>query len=234
MTVVHWTKRLRPAASAGALGLAVLMTCAGGSARAADAEGNSIWNLDRRITQSVLRALGLKKSDEEQIEYRERSPLVVPPTRELPAPESNVAEKNPAWPVDPDVRKRAEVAARRKVGGTVYDPDAEARNLMPHELAPTRAGTGRVVAQAGRGAGTDADGNVLKPSALGYFGGIFSFGGAGRDDEVRPFTAEPPRTNLTEPPPGYQTPSSAAPYGITKRVEYEKPRKVEDLPASNY
>ena len=30
--------------------------------------------------------------------------------------------------------------------------------------------------------------------------------------ETATFTGEPPRSSLTEPPPGYQTPSSAAPY----------------------
>ncbi|MEA2975790.1 MAG: hypothetical protein QOF19_1310 [Alphaproteobacteria bacterium] len=231
MTVTHWTKHLRPATSAGAFGLVVAMTCLGGSARAADAEGNSIWNLDRRITQGVLRGLGLRRSDEEAIDYRERSPLVVPPSRDLPPPEGSVAEKNPAWPVDLDVKRRGEVAARRRVGATTYDPDAEARNLMPHELAARTSTSRSTDAGAPRGSG-EAEGDVLKPSALGYFGGMFSSFGA-RPDEVGTFKAEPPRASLTAPPPGYQTPAATAPYGVTKRNEYDKPLKAEDLPASN-
>jgi hypothetical protein len=233
MTVAHWTKHLRPAASVAALGLVVLMTCAGGSARAADAEGNSIYNLDRRILQGILRGLGLRRADEESIDYRERSPLVVPPTRDLPSPEGNVAEQNPAWPVDIDVKRRGEVAARRKVGATAYDPEAEAQNLMPHQLAAGKR-TGRTTQPDPNNPRSDADveGNVVKPSALGYFGGLFnSFGG--RPDEVASFRAEPPRASLTAPPPGYQTPAATAPYGVTKRNEYGKAGKVEDLPSSN-
>jgi hypothetical protein len=31
--------------------------------------------------------------------------------------------------------------------------------------------------------------------------------------ETAPFTGEPTRSTLTQPPPGYQTPSPSAPYG---------------------
>ena len=35
-------------------------------------------------------------------------------------------------------------------------------------------------------------------------------------DDVANFTGEPPRTALTDPPPGYQTPSPEQPYGVGK------------------
>jgi hypothetical protein len=61
---------------------------------------------------------------------------------------------------------------------------------------------------------------------MGYFGGLFSgrawgFGSgfSGYKDETGTFTSEPQRSQLTEPPPGYQTPSGAQPYGVTRRVE---------------
>ena len=38
----------------------------------------------------------------------------------------------------------------------------------------------------------------------------------GSKEEVVNFTGEPPRGALTDPPPGYQTPSPTQPYGITK------------------
>ena len=38
----------------------------------------------------------------------------------------------------------------------------------------------------------------------------------GKKDESAKFTGEPPRTSLTDPPPGYQTPSPDQPYGIGK------------------
>ena len=40
--------------------------------------------------------------------------------------------------------------------------------------------------------------------------------GGGKDKDVGSFTGEPPRTALTEPPPGYRTPSPEQPYGVGK------------------
>ena len=37
-----------------------------------------------------------------------------------------------------------------------------------------------------------------------------------KKEEQAKFTGEPPRTSLTEPPVGYQTPSPAQPYGLAK------------------
>ena len=48
----------------------------------------------------------------------------------------------------------------------------------------------------------------------------------GKDEpEVKSFTAEPPRTALTEPPPGYQTPSPDQPYGVGKAKPQVKTSK---------
>ena len=41
--------------------------------------------------------------------------------------------------------------------------------------------------------------------------------------EVAQFKGEPSRSDLTQPPPGYQTPSAAQPYGLTPRQEKAKP-----------
>ena len=35
-------------------------------------------------------------------------------------------------------------------------------------------------------------------------------------EEYTPFTGEPQRSSLTEPPPGYRTPSPTQPYGVGK------------------
>jgi hypothetical protein len=73
--------------------------------------------------------------------------------------------------------------------------------------------------------GSDVDGKPVLPSELGYFGGLFSsraWGFSGYQDETGTFTSEPARDQLTQPPPGYQTPSAAQPYGVTRRVERSK------------
>ena len=61
---------------------------------------------------------------------------------------------------------------------------------------------------------------TLQPSELGYFGGLFSNFGSfgGQKEETRTFTREPPRSSLTAPPAGYQTPSTEQPYGISPKT----------------
>jgi hypothetical protein len=55
---------------------------------------------------------------------------------------------------------------------------------------------------------------MLSPSQLGYSGGLFSnVFGSGKPEAV-PFTGEPERGELTEPPKGYQTPSPNFAYGV--------------------
>ena len=52
-----------------------------------------------------MEGLGLKRDGEANINYQERAPLVIPPSRNLPPPERTDAAiaNNPAWPKDPDV-----------------------------------------------------------------------------------------------------------------------------------
>jgi hypothetical protein len=74
----------------------------------------------------------------------------------------------------------------------------------------------------------------MAPSELGYFGGLlsgrawgFGSGFGGYQNETGTFTNEPSREQLTQPPPGYQTPSGAQPYGVTRRVERQAPQQFD-------
>jgi hypothetical protein len=49
----------------------------------------------------------------------------------------------------------------------------------------------------------------------------------GKDEESAKFTGEQPRASLTEPPPGYRTPSPDQPYGVGK--ERSQPKAVDYL-----
>src|SRR3954451_6338506 len=64
------------------LGGAMVLAVAPGSVRAQDDDKDSIWNLDKRIFDSVAKGIGLQRGDSVGLDYRERSPLVVPPTRD--------------------------------------------------------------------------------------------------------------------------------------------------------
>ena len=44
-----------------------------------------------------------------------------------------------------------------------------------------------------------------------------------KQEDYGTFTGEPPRVSLTDPPPGYQTPSPDQPYGIVPEKKIYKP-----------
>ncbi len=209
LTNSGWTRHARRFAFAGALGLALLAAFLPARAQAQDDDDD-----DKKILNDLMRSFGLRNGSESQIEYRERSPLVIPPSKNLPPPEQSGAGRDAAWPVDPDVKRKKEAAAKRKERKG-YDPDYEGRNLTPSELNP--AGVNRSAGRPGTPDSMGSDGKSMQPSELGYFGGLFSSFGGSSKDEVSSFDKEPPRTSLTAPPSGYQTPSGAQPYGLTKK-----------------
>ena len=116
-----------------------------------------------------------------------------------------------------------------RVGNAATAIENQGRPISPEELnrGVPRQGTESTTSNAP--APGPADGRPVPPSELGYFGGLFSgqawgFGSGfgGYKDETGTFTSEPQRSQLTEPPPGYQTPSGDQPYGVTRRVERSK------------
>ena len=87
-----------------AVGVALVGLVAGfdpSTARAADDDTNaSAWS-------KFMQTLGLKKGpDDPDIDLTERSPLVVPPSRDLPPPVADAAAPTPDWPKDPKVKPR--------------------------------------------------------------------------------------------------------------------------------
>ncbi len=215
-------KRLRRAAAAAAVALALALAWSAGSARAEDDDENV--PLDTKLFRQFMKDLGLSRSGDGQIEYRERAPLVVPPSRELPPPrdEAEVAAKTPAWPKDPDVaRRKQELAAEKaKLKGNL-SVEEQMRALRPDELdKPDKPGAGEKKSADAKGAGKSPEdtSRPLMPSDLGtktekIFGSIWSSFTPAKPEQA-PFTGEPPREAMTAPPSGYQTPSPNYPYGV--------------------
>jgi hypothetical protein len=224
------TRRLRQIGFAGAFTLAALVSSAPAQAQEDDEAPNALQNLEQKVWGGIVRGLGLRDPYAPQIDYRERSPLVVPPTRDLPPPQARPKPRDPNWPNDPDLARaeKAREAKRTTRSNAQTAREASGRPLTPGELEPAGSGRGQTTASTNRSnaPASGAEGAPVAPSELGYFGGLFSgrawgFGSGfgGYQDETGTFTAEPPRARLTEPPPGYQTPSPDQPYGVTRRVE---------------
>jgi hypothetical protein len=180
---------------------------------------------DTQFFRNILEGLGLQSADRQStINYRERPPLVLPPNRDLPPPmKTDAIANNPAWPKDPDVAARKRAAAEeRNRSRSRDDYETEGKPLTPDQL-DVRKSDPKGFARAQREAKRSKPGEAgeykerLSPSELGYTtGGLFKKMFKGKDDEVVRFTGEPTRSDLTEPPPGYQTPSPDQPYGVGK------------------
>ena len=224
-------KRPRRAAAIAAVALATVIALGAAGARAEDNEEDV--PLDTKLLRQFMKDLGLQR-DGAAIDYRERAPLVVPPSRDLPPPrsEEEVAAKTPAWPKDPDVtqRKQAAAAEKARLKGNV-SAEEQQRALRPDELdKPGRAAKG--TGAKGTGQTAEDTSKPLTPSQLGtdtkkLFGSVISsFSPAAPESE--PFTGEPQRDSMTEPPTGYQTPSPNYPYGMGVQEDKRKASKLED------
>lgn len=200
-----------------ALGVGLVMTS--GPVRAQDDEEDD-KTFEEKIIEGIMAGIGGTNMENRGIEYRERSPLVVPPKLALPPPASTSAEvRAPNWPKDPDeARRKAAIAARKKEN---KDPQHSARILTPSELnvgrtaAPARKNNDPI--QPGASANP-----MLSPSQLGYDGGLFRNMFGGNAAETAPFQGEPTRDSLTQPPTGYQTPSPNFAYGTGPKESLDK------------
>src|SRR5262249_15856568 len=125
---------------------------------------------DTKLIKKFLRGLGLRNGQEAGIEYQERPPLVVPPNRNLPPPAAagSLAVNNPAWPVDPDEKRRAaerKARAERKAFGPIKAGDPRKPD------GPAGGRTDKPATKSGEGPDHSPE---MTPSQLGYTGGLWN------------------------------------------------------------
>ncbi len=192
--------------SAVVLGIGLLLSTS--YARAADDDDDETF--EEKIIRNVMTGLGGTNMENTGIEYRERSPLVVPPKIELRAPDDGASANIANWPKDPDVQRRKAAKAASKE--RKQTPEEARRILSPSELAVGRTGPEKRSAETNM-PGDPGASAILSPSQLGFTGGLPKIFGGGNKTETAPFTGEPTRDSLTMPPSGYQTPSPAFAYG---------------------
>jgi hypothetical protein len=198
--------------------VAALILCGNiSAARAGDGDVQG----QESLTDKFLHTLGIRDPNETQYEinYSERSPLVVPPNRNLPPPVASTAPPVTNWPTDPDVQKRKAAKDDEKPQVRPYDSVVESeRALRPDELGVGKPAT--TVSAPGTG-------EQSSPSQLGQKkSSIFNFNWT-KKEEYATFTGEPPRVSLTDPPPGYLTPSPDQPYGIVPEHKAVAPSTLE-------
>src|SRR6478752_7941096 len=118
-----------------AIALGVGLVMAAGPVRAADDDEDD-KTFEEKIIEGIMAGIGGTNMENKGIDYRERSPLVVPPKIDLPPPASTTEAKAPNWPKDPDeARRKAAIAARKKEAKeSNKDPRTAGRPLTPEEL----------------------------------------------------------------------------------------------------
>ena len=209
--------------SAAALGIGLVMSA--GPVRAGDdGDDDDDMTFEEKLIDNLMSGLGAKSMEKKGIEYRERSPLVVPPKLDLPPPSSE-AQNAPNWPKDPDEKRRKEaIAARKKAGNKPSEFWKNGLPLSPAELNAHKTAAAERTSNDPVQPGTNTNNPTLSPAQLGYTGGLWNMI-TGNKGEAKQFTSEPPRQSLVEPPPGYQTPSPNYAYGAgednTKRTYFD-------------
>lgn len=161
--------------------------------------------------REVLGSIGLIPQERDPIEYRDRPALVVPPATQLPRPvdAESVAERNPAWPRDPDVEARRQAAAEARrpasLGSDTNDTKHGARLSIQEIRAGRRVGGGGTGVTEPQLLGDNYTGSFLPPPEV-------------RSNAPRPgekpliaYGEEPPRQYLSDPPAGLRRPASSAP-----------------------
>jgi hypothetical protein len=219
MSAAPWVKPLRHAICAATLALAVIGTghaawaqAAAAAATADDDIEDHILNADKRLLDAILKPFGLGSASGPDIIYRERSPLVVPQTRDLPPP--GKAAKSGDWPVDPTVKQaKKEAAADRR-----FNPSGKAQ----YDASRSISGTAENWKTGDTGSWADPPKPRQEPD---FFKMLFSGALVGTWEETAKFEGESPRNSLVDPPPGYLTPSPAAPYGATPRAGQPEPKE---------
>jgi hypothetical protein len=209
------------AALGGLLGV-VLVLAAGAAAFAEDDQDED--TVEQKIIKNIMRGMGADV-DKDRIDFRERSPLVIPPSRDLPPPQDAANVNDPAWPNDPDKRKPVK-QAKPFVNGSIANRNMESPERAP--ISPEALRNGAIPGADSRVTAPDPNANKdpgrnFSPTELGFggFGNLFGY-----KAEQQPFTGEPARTNLIQPPAGYQTPSPNYPYGVGAKGN----NTVKDLP----
>ena len=125
---------------AAALGvtLAIGLVMTAGAARAGDDDVDQ-RSFSERFVDSYHSMIRGTTMDNRGIDYRERSPLVVPPSLDLPPPAAGSSPANVTnWPKDPDERQRKAIIAAKKKNAPPPAPVAVAAAPSGAETSPVR------------------------------------------------------------------------------------------------
>jgi hypothetical protein len=196
------SSRLRSGAAAPALCLGIFAAAAVFGASPARAQAPQE---DTNPLNSVLGFIGMQfDKDKEDIDYRARAPLVVPPRLDLPPPKQ--VAHNADWPKDPSVEERRHAAAAAQRPAPQITPNTRVE-MSAAELQGARSELPKDGPSSDCQAGAGTPVCLYSPwEILKSVTGLES----SKTNKVEVGDSEPGRTYLTEPPSGYRKPTGTA------------------------
>lgn len=230
------TARLGRAGALLGLG-AALAGCAGNGGDYFD-DGSAEQQKDRPLLMGVLTG-SVFDPPTPKIEYAARSPLVVPPSSDLPEPEAKgaVVQKAGQWPKDPDVARKE--AAAKNTGPTpaevLNDQMHSGERLSPQQVQEGRVAGGGLTSNSYRMSESNHPDRVadrLTPEQLNQ---KIATPSTSRQAEIG---ANATRRYLIEPPVEYRQPATTAAMpnvkekiDKTSEIYYDPKQSVRDNPA---
>lgn len=158
----------------------------------------------------------------EEIEYRERAPLVVPPQMKLPTPQQRAAQRNAAWPNDPDVAARRAANANALLPATEREKYVLNRNpVLSQEELRRGVNSNQRVTVPYKPASENANEQLIQPIIVGR---EIAAQKNAKDDLAALDGTEPTRKYLSDPPSGLRRPVG----GVARVREVEAPRDNRD------
>ena len=152
--------------------------------------------------ESLLDMVGMgDKKESDSIQYRERSPLVVPPKMEIPTPQPRPSQKAQAWPQDQEVvrARKKQVESNARVMSKYVESNG-GEKLTPEEMRAMRTPGASTV---GPDQGCKMDPFDKTACSVAEYWGNLSAKTEKKDELSLQAGVEPPREYLTQPPKGY-------------------------------
>lgn len=163
------------------------------------------------LFKNLVDGMGLFGRDKADIEYKQRAPLVVPPSSTLPKPQEAGANRSAAWPDDPDVaRRKADRDSANILFSTTEAYRANTRPLMSQDELRRGRVNGRANGPEGIVPDHNTGNNQIEPIRIGR---EMAARKAQTDTSNLAYGTEPSRRYLHEPPTGYRRPAGTAPVG---------------------
>jgi hypothetical protein len=178
--------------------------------------------------ESLLDMVGMGDAKEsDSIQYRERSPLVVPPKMDMPTPQPRPSQKAEAWPQDQEIARarKKQVESNARVMGKYAETNG-GEKLSPEEMRAMRTPGAAGSATNRQDEGCRIDKLDRENCSPAEYWGALSAKTEKKDELTLQAGVEPPREYLTQPPKGYLKATQNV------KATFEPNRKEEEDPRS--